>query len=84
MNPFWPHGYPIELKTVGRVPHTFRWRGDEHRINYLNARWRIHTRWWMAEEVWRDYWEVITGSGYLCVLYCDLLRDGWYLERVYE
>jgi hypothetical protein len=38
----------------------------------------------MAEEVWRDYWEVTTESGYLCVLYCDLLHDTWYLERVYE
>ncbi|MFO7918422.1 MAG: hypothetical protein R6V13_10110 [Anaerolineae bacterium] len=84
MNPFWPQGYPIEVRSVGPVPHTLCWRGDEHRIDYLSARWRVHTRWWTAREVWRDYWEVATGSGYLCVLYRDLLHDDWYLERVYE
>ena len=39
---------------------------------------------WWEEEVWRDYWEVITDSGLWCVLYRDLLADGWYLERIYE
>ena len=34
-------------------------------------------------ELWRDYWEVATDTGLLCVLYRDLLAEGWFLERVY-
>ena len=38
---------------------------------------------WIAAELWRDYWEVATDGGLLCVLYCDLLTEEWFLERVY-
>ena len=47
-------------------------------------RWRVHTRWWTDEEIWRDYWEVTTDTGLLSTLYYDRLSEAWYLERVYE
>jgi hypothetical protein len=44
----------------------------------------VHTLWWTEDEVYRDYWEVTTDSGLLCVLYRDLFSDAWHLERIYE
>lgn len=84
MTPFWPDGRRVEVKTIGDIPHTLHWRGDDHPLEHLSTRWRVHTRWWLPEEVWRDYWEVTTESGFLCVLYRELLHDEWYLERVYD
>jgi len=50
----------------------------------IGQHWRVHTAWWEAREVWRDYWQVATDDAYLCVLYHDLLTGRWHLERVLE
>jgi hypothetical protein len=84
MNPFWPQGRPIVVQTQGDAPARFRWGLDEHLIRDLSVHWRVHSQWWTGQPVWRDYWEVTTASGLLCVLYRDLLDGGWYLERIYE
>ena len=84
MIPFWPEGRPISVQVVGEKPATLRWRQDEYRIHDVSARWRIHTGWWTGEEVWRDYWQITTNTGLLCVLFHDLLRQTWHLERIYE
>jgi hypothetical protein len=60
------------------------WRQGEHPIRDTSVRWRIHTDWWTENEIWRDYWEVTTETGLLCVLFHDLLRGTWHLERIYE
>ena len=83
MTPFWRDGKPIEVEAAGESPLLFRWKRKRHRVRDVSARWRVHTEWW-AEEVWRDYWEVTTDTGLLCVLYKDLLNERWFLERVYE
>ena len=49
----------------------------------VTNQWLIHDDWWL-EEIWRHYFEVQTADGLLCVVYCDLLCDRWYLERVYD
>jgi hypothetical protein len=48
-------------------------------------RWRVHTRWWEpAEAVWREYLKVTTDSGFLCLIYHDLVSGGWFLSRIYD
>ena len=34
--------------------------------------------------VWRDYLAVVTTDGLLCVLYYDMLDEGWYLAKLYD
>jgi len=84
MTPFWPDGKQVDVQASGESPLTFRWNRRRHRVQHVSARWRIHTSWWTGAEVWRDYWEVTTDTGLLCVLFRDLLSGTWFLERVYE
>jgi hypothetical protein len=84
MSPFWSEGHPIEVQVKGDAPRRFRWEYAEHAVRDLSVHWRVHTGWWAGREVWRDYWEVTTSTGLLCILYRDLLEGGWYLERIYE
>ena len=49
----------------------------------VTNQWLIDDDWWL-NEIWRHYFEVQTADGLLCVVYCDLLCDRWYLERVYD
>jgi hypothetical protein len=45
----------------------------------------VHTRWWEpGEALWREYWKVTTDRGFLCLLYHDLLGDGWFLSQLYD
>ena len=84
MTPFWSSGQQIKAQVDGEEPLAFRWERRKHRVCDVSVHWRIHTNWWTMTEVWRDYWEVTTDSGLLCVLYRDLLQDVWHLERLYE
>jgi hypothetical protein len=64
-------------------PVAFVWNGHVHGIEKISNRWRINDGWW-ALQLWRDYFEVRTVSGWWAVLYHDLLNDIWYLERLYN
>jgi urease alpha subunit len=74
----------VEVQASDESPLGFRWNRRRHRVLDVSARWRIHTDWWTESEVWRDYWEVTTDTGLLCILFRDLLNESWFLERVLE
>ena len=81
----WSKGEAIETWGAGDVPAGFVWRGRHHRIERVCNRWRIHTRWWEPGQAgWREYWKVVTDTGYLCQVYHDLVGGGWVLARVYD
>ena len=84
MTPFWPDGKQLDVQALGESPISFRWNRRRHRVQDVSARWRIHTGWWTERDVWRDYWEVTTDTGLLCILFRDELNEGWFLERVLE
>lgn len=84
MTPFWPDGKRVEVQVSGEAPSAFRWNRRRHRVLDVSARWRIHTLWWTDAEVWRDYWEVTTDTGLLCMLFHDLRSGAWALERILE
>ncbi len=64
-------------------PFAFQWREQVHRVLHLSNRWRVQTEWWRME-IWREYFQVDTHSGFTCVIYRDLVTDQWYLERIYD
>ena len=84
MSPFWSEGLPVRAQDEAERPRQFLWGWRWHRVAAVRHRWRVHTRWWTDEEIWRDYWEVTTDTGLLSTLNYDRLSEAWYLERVYE
>jgi len=85
MSPFWSEGKPIAVRARDGVPQSFIWHYEDQPILDHSIHWRIHTGWWIGREIWRDYWEITTGDGLLCVMLRDMLSDGdWYMERIYE
>lgn len=83
MTQLWPEGVPIDVEASDGQPRAFRWRQRRRSVQAVVEQWVIHDEWWRAE-IWRHYFQVETGDGLLCVLYCDLLTGGWLLERVYD
>jgi hypothetical protein len=83
VTPFWPAGEPVTVQAEAEKPRSFVWRGGRQRITGISACWRVHTGWWRDEEIWRDYWEVITDAGVWCVLFHDLRSGGWFIERIW-
>jgi hypothetical protein len=71
---------------AGEEPPTgFDWRQEPHHILEVCNRWRVHARWWEADQtIWREYFKVTTDSGLLCLIYHDLQSGNWYLSRIYD
>lgn len=45
----------------------------------------MDTDWWSdAGRVWRRYLAATTMEGVFVVLFYDVLREGWFLEKVYD
>ena len=84
MSPLWASGLPLAMICEQERPAHFIWDGRRHAIERISRHWRVHLDWWTASELWRDYWELATDTGLLCVLYEDLIGHTWHLERVYE
>ena len=85
MTRLWPEGNPVEFWGKEKALAGFVWQGTSHPIEAIYKRWRVHTRWWEPEQtIWREYLKVTTHTGLLCLLYRDLLGDGWYLARIYD
>lgn len=84
MSPLWAERQPLEVQedSEGR-PLRLYWMRRYHQVERINRHWRVHLDWWTPSELWRDYWEVATDTGLLCVLYHDLVEGGWALERIY-
>ena len=83
MSPFYAEPLPLKVIEHAEKSGQFVWRDRRHRITGISRRWRVRTAWWRDEEIWRDYWEVITETNYCCVLFQDRLSGEWFLERVY-
>ncbi len=49
--------------------------GDE--VEFVRESWWIEDAWW-SKPIRRAYWEVVTESGRLCVVFHDELKKEWY------
>ncbi|MCB0148382.1 MAG: hypothetical protein M9936_32290 [Caldilinea sp.] len=86
MSRTWPSGHPIFAQTdaAGR-PVTFVLSEYRYRLLRIEQYWEVDTDWWAeAGRVWRRYGAATTLEGVLVVLFYDVLREGWYLEKVYD
>ena len=85
MTRLWPEGEIVTTWGGEEIPRGFDWRGASHRIQELCNRWQVHTRWWDSQEaIWREYLKVATDTGLLCLIYRDLLKDRWFMARLYD
>jgi hypothetical protein len=81
---FWPDGLPIvvmcdELAT----PLAFAWEGHRHVVEQIVERWRVDEGWW-RRRVWREYFQLVTRSGLLVLIYHDVRASEWRLQRLYD
>ena len=86
MSRTWPSGHLIQVLTdaAGR-PVTFVVNERRYRFFRIEQHWEVDTDWWSeAGRVWRRYVAATTLEGVLVVLFYDVLREGWYLEKVYD
>ena len=85
MTRLWPEGEVLRVQCKEEIPISFVWRGKTHYVAEVCNRWRVHTRWWEPGEIiWREYWKVVTNTGLLCLICCDLLSGNWFLVRLYD
>lgn len=84
MSRFWNDGIPIEV-TVDALaaPAAFVWRGRRHTVARVVERWRVDEGWW-KRRAWREYFQLVTHSGLLVLIYHDVRIDQWRLQRVYD
>lgn len=84
MTRLWPRGLPIivQVDSVG-CPLFLDWRGQKHPVERIAKRWRVDLGWWQVR-IWREYFKLSTESGLLVVIYHDLVRDTWRLQRLYD
>ncbi len=84
MSPVWTERQALNVEAdEAGCPRRLYWGQRPHAIEQVSRHWRVHLDWWTPQELWRDYWEVATDSGLLCVLYHDLIAGEWILERIY-
>lgn len=87
MTKSWADGLPIRVEAVDAqgVPASFGWQGQTHAVERLVQRWEVETDWWSEEgETRRLFVTVITKTGMLCVLFCDLPTGEWRISRLYD
>jgi hypothetical protein len=84
MTRLWPDGESIEVRYDSPdTPQAFTWRGKTHVVQGIAIRWRVDADWWRVR-IWREYFKLYTHSGLLVVLYHDLVKDQWTLQRLYD
>ena len=77
---------PIRVVAPDGWPRAFDWRGRWRQVAGVERRWQQDHGWWRGPEeaISRDYFDLATRDGLRCVIYRDLLAEGWYLEQVYD
>ena len=86
MTRIWPNGQPIPMQTdeEGR-PVLFVLNEQRFRLLRIEQHWEVDTDWWSDEgRVWGRYVAATTLEGDLVVLFYDVLREGWFLEKLYD
>ncbi len=50
-------------------------------VDAVRESWLVEDRWWTERPLRRRYWEVVTACGRNLVVFRDLVRGRWYLQR---
>jgi hypothetical protein len=84
MSRFWPAGLPIAVTLDAlATPTAFTWRTQRHSVARVVERWRVDEGWW-KKRAWREYFQLVTRSGLLVLIYHDVRSGQWRLQRVYD
>ena len=84
MTRLWPNGEVIRMTVSDDGdPATFQWDGSSHLVQRIANHWRVDDHWWDSR-IWRDYFKLTTATGWLVIVYRDLLTNTWYLQRLYD
>ncbi len=80
-----PHGERMEAWGAEETPDGFIWRNTTHNVLEVTNRWRVNTLWWEPRNtIWREYLKVVTDQVLLCIIFRDLLKGGWFMNRIYD
>ncbi len=84
MTRLWVAGIRIKVfLNPGGLPQQGHWGGRTHPVQEVVHHWRVDAGWWRLR-IWRDYYKLVTTTGLLVVVYHDLVRDEWFLQRIYD
>lgn len=84
MSRFWPDGVPIVVTFDDlATPIAFSWESQRHVVEQIIERWRVDESWW-RRRIWREYFQLITRSGLLVLIYHDVRAGEWRLQRLYD
>ena len=72
----------VQLDAKGQ-PTSFGWRGSDYQIDWISNAYRV-TDGALEAPVCKDYFEITTTSGWLMLIYHDLLADKWGVETLYD
>ena len=82
MSHLWSPGKPIAVTTDGEYPLSFKWIGRMHVVFDISDRGGIDIEWW-SEGVRREYFVVVTDTGWVLKLYFDANTACWWISHVY-
>jgi len=54
---------------------------DGQAVAHVRESWLLEDRWWTEQPLRRRYWEIVTGSGRVLVVFHDLAGGGWFRQR---
>ena len=52
-----------------------------HEVDAVRESWLVEDGWWTARPLRRRYWEIVTVDGRDLVVFHDLVRGGWFVQR---
>lgn len=79
-----PEHQPIRVQVdANDQPTVIFWRENEHRIERISNSYRIPDG-SLESPIWREYFQVITRSGWLMLIYHDLIEGIWGLEMLFD
>ena len=82
----WLEGLPVEVETDSTgQPQYLIWNRKRHEVRRVLNRWIFHDLWWHeTEQMWRDYYYLITKSGLMVIVFQNIVSGSWYIYRVYD
>jgi hypothetical protein len=53
---------------------------DGHAVAHVRESWLVEDRWWTEQPLRRRYWEIVTRSGRVLVVFHDLAGGCWFRQ----
>jgi hypothetical protein len=54
---------------------------DGRTVDAVRESWLVEDRWWTDRPIRRRYWEVVTADGRNLVVFREIERGAWFLQR---